>query len=316
MGDHHCGATLERDTQRPLHGRLALAVQVRGGLVQHHHVGLLEQQPRDRQSLLLAAGQTMASVADDCVEALRQAPDQIADPRRVAGGQDLVLGRVGTRVAQVRPDGVVEHVGVLGDHSDAACNDSCVTSRRSWPAIETLPSVGSYSRDTSPVIVVLPAPDGPTRATVSPAGTSKRHVVQDGPDAPVRDRARHRLQRRQRDLVRRGVAEPHVIEPDGGADPRGRTPASGLSATIGCQVQHLEHAVERHQRGHDVDAHVGQGRERPVQLRQQGDDGQQRSQGQRPVDHQVAAQTVGDGGGQGGDQRQGGEEVAVGQWRS
>jgi hypothetical protein len=39
--------------------------------------------------------------------------------------------------------------------------------------MRTAPSVTSYSRDTSDVIVVLPAPEGPTSATVCPARTSK-----------------------------------------------------------------------------------------------------------------------------------------------
>ena len=42
------------------------------------------------------------------------------------------------------------------------------TRRRSTPPMRTTPSVGSYSRDTRWVSVVLPAPDGPTRATSCP----------------------------------------------------------------------------------------------------------------------------------------------------
>ena len=55
-----------------------------------------------------------------------------------------------------------------------ARRDSLVTSRRSAPAMRTAPRVGSYMRVTSWEIVVLPAPEGPTSATMWPAGTVKR----------------------------------------------------------------------------------------------------------------------------------------------
>ena len=42
----------------------------------------------------------------------------------------------------------------------------------SWPPISTAPSFGSYIRETSAVIVVLPAPDGPTSAVSCPDGAS------------------------------------------------------------------------------------------------------------------------------------------------
>ena len=51
-----------------------------------------------------------------------------------------------------------------------SCSESSVTSRMSWPPMRTAPSFGSYIRETSWVIVVLPAPDGPTSAVSLPAG--------------------------------------------------------------------------------------------------------------------------------------------------
>ena len=52
-------------------------------------------------------------------------------------------------------------------------SDSSVRSRTSCPPIRTVPRTGSYSRGTRCVIVVLPAPDGPTSAVSFPAGTWK-----------------------------------------------------------------------------------------------------------------------------------------------
>ena len=51
-------------------------------------------------------------------------------------------------------------------------------SRRSWPPRRTTPASGSQKRSSRLATVVLPAPDGPTSATVLPAGTLKRHVGQ------------------------------------------------------------------------------------------------------------------------------------------
>ena len=48
---------------------------------------------------------------------------------------------------------------------------STVTSRMSMPSTRIVPAVTSHRRGISPTSVVLPEPDGPTRARVSPAGT-------------------------------------------------------------------------------------------------------------------------------------------------
>ena len=47
-------------------------------------------------------------------------------------------------------------------------SDCSVTSRTSRPAMRTAPPRTSYMRVTSWLIVVLPAPEGPTRATSWP----------------------------------------------------------------------------------------------------------------------------------------------------
>ncbi|GAA1984901.1 hypothetical protein GCM10009718_22790 [Isoptericola halotolerans] len=54
--------------------------------------------------------------------------------------------------------------------------------------MRTAPEVGSYRRTTSWEMVVFPAPDGPTRATIDPAGTenvTSRRVVDDGSSRTV-----------------------------------------------------------------------------------------------------------------------------------
>ena len=49
-----------------------------------------------------------------------------------------------------------------------SCSDCWVTVRTSCPPTSTRPPVTSYTRGSSWLIVVLPAPDGPTSAISSP----------------------------------------------------------------------------------------------------------------------------------------------------
>ena len=69
----------ERGGQGPLDGALVLAVQVCGRFVEHHHAGSLQQQPCDRQPLLLTAGQPVPAIAHHRVEPVRQAAQQTGD---------------------------------------------------------------------------------------------------------------------------------------------------------------------------------------------------------------------------------------------
>ena len=119
VGDHERGAALERGRERLLHGGLGLAVEVRGGLVEHDDVGRLEQQPRDGHALLLAAGEAVAAVADDRVETVGQRPRRASSTcaSRSAAWSSLV-GGAGAGVEQVGADRVVEHVRVLRHDAD------------------------------------------------------------------------------------------------------------------------------------------------------------------------------------------------------
>ena len=52
---------------------------MRGGLVEHHDRGCLQQQPGQRDPLFLAARQPVAAVADDRVKPVGQHRDQVPD---------------------------------------------------------------------------------------------------------------------------------------------------------------------------------------------------------------------------------------------
>ena len=71
-----------------------------------------------RDALLLAARQLVAALADDRVVALGQLDDPVVDRRRAGRRLELLLGRVGRRVAEVVADRGVEQVGLLGHDPD------------------------------------------------------------------------------------------------------------------------------------------------------------------------------------------------------
>ena len=159
--------------QGALHGRLGLGVQVGRGLVEHDDVGRLEDEPGQGDPLLLAAREPVAPLADDRVEAVGQLADQVADLGLGEGGQDLLLARLRAGVHQVGPQRVVEEVRVLGHHADHVAD-------RGHGGVAHVDAVEAHRTRRHVVeagdqveMVVLPAPDGPTSATMWPGSTVK-----------------------------------------------------------------------------------------------------------------------------------------------
>jgi hypothetical protein len=116
--DHQRGPPGQRCRQRPLDRHLGFGVQVRGRLVEHDHRRGLEQQPGQGEALFLPAGEAVAPVTRDRVKPVRQRRDQLPDPGRLAGLDQLLFCRRRPRVQQVGPDRVVEEVRVLRHDAD------------------------------------------------------------------------------------------------------------------------------------------------------------------------------------------------------
>src|SRR5437660_247429 len=76
-------------------------------LVEDQDRRVAQDRARDRDALLLAAGEAVAALADHGVIAVGQARDQVVDARRARGLLELRVARVGTRETQV-----VAHGGV------------------------------------------------------------------------------------------------------------------------------------------------------------------------------------------------------------
>ena len=77
--DDQSSAVAQRLVEGALEGLLGLAVEVSRRLVEDDEPGALEQQPGDGEPLLLAAGEAVAAVTDDRVEAGGQRVDERPD---------------------------------------------------------------------------------------------------------------------------------------------------------------------------------------------------------------------------------------------
>ena len=97
--------------------------------------GSLSSTPRDREALLLAARHAVAALADDGVVAVGQRRDEVVDPRRLARGDELVVGGVGAR-RSAGSRGCVswKRCGSCITKPTASRSESSVRSRTSWPS--------------------------------------------------------------------------------------------------------------------------------------------------------------------------------------
>ena len=87
-------------------------------LVEDEDPRILQQDPRDRDPLLLAARQLVAALADDRVVAVGQLRDPVVDRRGPRRRLELGVGRVRPGVQQVLADRRVEQVRLLGHEAD------------------------------------------------------------------------------------------------------------------------------------------------------------------------------------------------------
>ena len=205
----------KRVLERVLDVRLVLVVEVAGGLVEDHDRRVLQQQPRDRQALLLAAAHPVAALADHGVVAVGQRGDHVEDARAV-GTPRRARPRVASGLAYSRLAPIVSwnRCGSWLTTPIAARNDSCVSSRTSWPSTRTAPPVTSYSRGTSDASLVLPDPDAPDQRHGLARLDDERDVLEHITIGIGASECTRRLERRHGDRGGRRVAEPDVVELD------------------------------------------------------------------------------------------------------
>ena len=144
----------------------AAGVRVKAGrrLVEEQHVGVADEAEREIQPAALAAGQLAGPRVALGVEL-----DELDEVRRAAASAEYQRPCISSSSPTVSSSWIPPD-----------CSTTPMRSRRSrsprpgsWPRTETVPELGRRWPSTISVIVVLPAPLGPSRQNTSPCSTSK-----------------------------------------------------------------------------------------------------------------------------------------------
>src|SRR3954470_10759033 len=105
---------LDRRLDEPLGNR----VERGRGLVEDEYARVLEQDPRERDPLLLATRQLVPALADDRVVGLGEIGDAVVDGRHARGLLELIVGRIRFGIAQVLANRSVKQERLLGHEAD------------------------------------------------------------------------------------------------------------------------------------------------------------------------------------------------------
>ena len=136
--------------------------------------GVLEEGAGDGDALALAAGELAAILADARGEAVGQLLDELPGVRCACGADDVLLVDVGATIGDVGGDAIVEQHHLLADPGKLATQPR-QRQRAQRRAVEQDAALrGSKKRAMRFTRVLLPLPDEPTRATVSPGAISRQ----------------------------------------------------------------------------------------------------------------------------------------------
>ena len=113
VGDQDTGPGLDQGLDGLLDLLLGYGIQGRSGFVEDQQGGILEQDPGDGNTLLLAAGQLEAPVAYHGIQTLFLGRDKVINIGLFTCLDQFLFRGVRTGVEQIVADGPVEQVGLL-----------------------------------------------------------------------------------------------------------------------------------------------------------------------------------------------------------
>ena len=255
--DRDRGAPPGQLVERKLHGALGLGVERGGGLVEDQYGRVAKDRARDRDALLLAAGEAIAALADGRVVAVGQRGDELVDLRRPRRLLDLPVAGLRTGEAQILADGGVEEVGLLRDQAHRG-------GQRGERGVAYVDPVDAHAA----ALGLVQARDEVGERGLARAGLADQRGGRAGGDLGT-DLA-------QRPAGALGVAKPHFAQAHVAAHALQRA-RGGALGDVDRQVQVLEDAPEQGQRGLDFEAH-----------REQRLDGEQHARLQRGERHDRA----------------------------
>ena len=111
---------LRRDSQRVAERGLGIGIQRARGLVKDEDGRLAHQRAGDIQTLALPAGQPVAPVAEQTIEAARQRFDEIQRAGEPRGLPHFVVRRIVLAVADVLGGGNIEYLRLLWNEGDTS----------------------------------------------------------------------------------------------------------------------------------------------------------------------------------------------------
>ena len=118
MGNDEGGAPLTEPVKGALNLRLGHCIQRRGGFIQNQHRRIFQENAGNGHALLLPAGQQRAPLAHIGIKPLRHTADVLVNFRLPGGLLHLLVGGIGTAVADIFPDGIGKEEHILLHHAD------------------------------------------------------------------------------------------------------------------------------------------------------------------------------------------------------
>ena len=217
-------------------------------------------------------------------------------------------GALHQRVAATGDPQELDEASTLG-RTQCSSSATVASARGPTSRVATAAAASARARASIATLRGSAGENSSSRATARGEAHVVQHVLPG--TGPLRGGQRDRLQRGQRHLAGGRIPERDVVELDpqrgGGPGPvslaaPGQRHRPGPLRDQRLEVEHLEHAVKAHQRGHHVHLHVGQRGDRAVEPAQQRRQRHQRAELEGTVDHQAAAKAVDHGGGHRGEQ--------------
>ena len=268
VGDGDRGATLDEHGERLLNALLGLGVDVARRLVEHEDPRIVEQRSRDREPLLLAAGEARAVLAEERLVGKWLAAEEVVCAGGLRGLESLPDRRLRPAVGEVFPDRAAEEKRILEDDAEP------------FPKLlrREVADVDAVDLDLPFLHVVKPAKQVYERRL---AGARAAH---DADHLPRRHIKRHIPQHR---LVA-VVAEGDVVE----ADRAGHVVPGDGCFRLGDRdrrVEQFEHPLAAGEKARQPGREVGEGAQRRVKHRQVGEKRDQLAERHLAADHVAAA---------------------------
>ena len=118
VSDHQNGLVPSQGFNGLLQPVLILRVYIGGGFIQNHDGSILQDSPGDGDSLLLAAGKTGATFADDGVIALGQGENEVVATGFLRRSHHFLVGGIGASKLDVIFHRVGKEIDLLKYHGD------------------------------------------------------------------------------------------------------------------------------------------------------------------------------------------------------